>query len=73
MQVSWALDGNRGTLVLAANLSNAPVAGFPPTPLQALWQEGESDDNGCFGPWMVRWTIEQAPYRNVLDGNEGSV
>ena len=55
--VSWPVDSG-GTLTLAANLSTAPVNGFPAVSGRVLWQEGESDEVGTFGAWTVRWSVE---------------
>ena len=55
--VSWPVDSG-GTLTLAANLSTAPVNGFPAMSGRVLWQEGESDEVGTFGAWTVRWSVE---------------
>ncbi len=55
--VQWSI-GSKGKLVLAANLSGAPVFGFPSAPEDALWQEGQAKDNGALGPWALRWWIE---------------
>ena len=45
----------RGTLLLAANLSDAPVADMPPPAGEKIWLEGEAAD-GAFAPWTVRWS-----------------
>jgi malto-oligosyltrehalose trehalohydrolase/4-alpha-glucanotransferase len=55
--VRWPLGG-RDTLTLAANLATAPASGFPAEPGRVLWQEGESIGDGTFGPWTVRWSVE---------------
>ena len=47
---------NSGELTLAANLSPAPVDGFPSCAGPVLWREGDPGDDGCFGPWSVRWS-----------------
>jgi malto-oligosyltrehalose trehalohydrolase len=52
----WEMAG--GALHLAANLSGAPVAGFA-TPGRELWREGEAGRDGRFGPWALRWAIEE--------------
>jgi 1,4-alpha-glucan branching enzyme len=43
-------------LTLAANLSAAPVEGFPRAAAGVFWQEGEAAPDGRFGPWTVRWS-----------------
>ncbi|HEV7266971.1 MAG TPA: malto-oligosyltrehalose trehalohydrolase [Falsiroseomonas sp.] len=48
-----------GSLQLAANLSAAPVAGFPQAAGRIIWQEGEPGDAGGFGPWSVRWSVKK--------------
>ena len=45
-------------LVLAANLHPAPHAGFPASSKFILWREGDCGDDGGFGPFAVRWSIE---------------
>jgi maltooligosyltrehalose trehalohydrolase len=64
--IRWALC--RGTLLLAANLSGAAVAGFPAASGHLLWQEGAVDTEGRSSPWTVRWSIEQAPVQNAVEG-----
>jgi malto-oligosyltrehalose trehalohydrolase len=56
--VRWCLNGGE-ELVLAANLSATPREGFPATSGRILWQEGDAQ-GGRFGPWVVRWSIDQA-------------
>jgi hypothetical protein len=47
-------------LTLAANLSDAPVVGgFPPAAGRVLWTEGPAGEGGDFGPWAVRWSVEE--------------
>lgn len=58
--VRWALGDGAGELVLAANLSAAPVSGFPPASGRLLWREGAAGEDGNFGPWSLRWSIEEA-------------
>jgi 1,4-alpha-glucan branching enzyme len=58
--VRWTI-GEAAELALAANLSAAPVAGFPPPSGRVLWREGEQDDAGRFGPWSVRWCLRGLP------------
>jgi malto-oligosyltrehalose trehalohydrolase len=68
--VSWQLGGG-DTLMLAANLAQTPASGFPAEPGRVLWQEGAAGEDGAFGAWAVRWSVEQAcraePASNVLD------
>ena len=68
--VRWQLGGG-DTLMLAANLAQTPAPGFPAESGRVLWQEGEAGEDGTFGPWTVRWSVEQArlaePASNVLD------
>jgi 4-alpha-glucanotransferase len=56
--VRWSIDGSDEELTLAANLSARPLSGFPPADGQVLWREGEQDERGRFGPWSVRWSIQ---------------
>ncbi len=46
-----------GTLVLAANLSDRPVA-FPPSAGVPIWTQGQT--GATFSPWSIRWTLETA-------------
>ena len=57
--VWWPLGGGE-TLGLAANLAATPGPGFPTEPGRVLWQEGEAGHDGIFGPWTVRWSVEEA-------------
>ena len=45
-------------LCLAANLGDATDAKVPPTVGQIIWQEGEFGEDGSFGAWSLRWSIE---------------
>src|SRR4051812_23122061 len=55
--VRWALsDGS--ALALAANLSAEPREGFPPCGGRVIWREGDIGDDGIFGPFAVRWSVE---------------
>ncbi len=54
--VRWALPGAR--LTLAANLSAAPVAGFPAAGGRLLWETAATIVGGLAAPWAVRWTLE---------------
>jgi 1,4-alpha-glucan branching enzyme len=56
--VRWSVGEAGEELMLAANLSGAPVSGFSPAMGRALWREGRQDDaTGTFGPWAVRWCL----------------
>jgi malto-oligosyltrehalose trehalohydrolase/4-alpha-glucanotransferase len=56
--VRWSLGEAGVELILAANLSGAPVEGFPSAAGQVLWREGQQDDaSGTFAPWAVRWSL----------------
>ena len=63
--VRWSIGGGR-TLTLAANLSGAPVSGFPALSGQVIWREGDPGE-GEFAPWSVRWTLEESPGGGALD------
>jgi malto-oligosyltrehalose trehalohydrolase len=54
--VTWRVE-NGADLTLAANLSDAPVSGFPAARGRLLWREGEAGNDGRFGPWAVRWSL----------------
>jgi 1,4-alpha-glucan branching enzyme len=58
--VRWQVGGG-GVLVLAANLTGARTGVFPSTSGCVLWQEGEVGADGSFGPWTVRWSIDEPP------------
>jgi 1,4-alpha-glucan branching enzyme len=58
--VRWQLGGE-WVLVLAANLTGARTGVFPSTSGRVLWQEGEVGADGRFGPWTVRWSIDEPP------------
>ncbi len=68
--VRWRLGGD-DTLALAANLAATPAPGFSLEPGRVLWQQGEAAPDGLFGPWTVRWSIEEArrhePANSALD------
>ena len=64
--VRWSIGGD-STLTLAANLSGAPVSGFPASSGQVIWREGEPGEGGEFAPWSVRWTLEESPGGGALD------
>jgi malto-oligosyltrehalose trehalohydrolase len=55
--VRWQL-GERGVLVLAANLTSARTPVFPRASGRVFWQEGEIA-GGDFAPWTVRWSIDE--------------
>jgi malto-oligosyltrehalose trehalohydrolase len=57
--VRWRLP-ERGVLTLAANLSKARVTNFPRANGVLVWQQGETGADGAFGPWAVRWSVEEA-------------
>jgi malto-oligosyltrehalose trehalohydrolase len=57
--VSWATSA--GTLMLAANLSATPTAGFLREAGESIWQEGDPGDGARFGPWAVRWSLRRSP------------
>jgi malto-oligosyltrehalose trehalohydrolase len=57
--VRWPL-GAGDALILAANLAATPAPGFPAAPGRVVWQEGETDTDGTFGPWTIRWSVEEA-------------
>jgi malto-oligosyltrehalose trehalohydrolase len=57
--VRWQL-GACGLLLLAANLASVPAAGFPAETGRVLWQEGDAGADGTFGPWTVRWAVDDA-------------
>jgi 1,4-alpha-glucan branching enzyme len=56
--IRWAVADSNEQLLLAANLHPAPHAGFPASPQFVLWREGDCGDDGGFGPFAVRWSIE---------------
>jgi Domain of unknown function (DUF3459) len=58
--VRWQL-GEGGVLMLAANLAATPAPGFPSGSGRELWQEGEAGADGTFGPWSIRWSIDEDP------------
>ena len=62
--VRWSVGRPDRQLSLAANLSAVPVMGFPRASGSVLWREGEQDDaNGRFGPWSVRWSVEDKSHQ----------
>jgi malto-oligosyltrehalose trehalohydrolase len=62
--VRWQLDGGE-TLVLAANLTSARRPVFPSASGRVLWEEGEVAPDGSFGPWTVRWSIDEPPSTDI--------
>jgi malto-oligosyltrehalose trehalohydrolase/4-alpha-glucanotransferase len=56
--VRWPLAERGSTLVLATNLSGRAAQGFPALAGHVLWCEGETTEDGTFGAWSVRWSIE---------------
>jgi len=65
--VSWQL-GERGVLMLAANLADTSAPRFPKGSGRVLWQEGEAGEDGTFGPWTVRWSLDDEPReRRIAD------
>jgi len=56
--VQWELPGS-ARLVLAANLSNTPGAGFPPVS-SPIWIEGAAGDGGrLLDRWTVVWSLQE--------------
>jgi malto-oligosyltrehalose trehalohydrolase len=54
--VRWQA-GESEELVLAANLSDVPVAGFPLATALPIWKEGATDGR-TFQPWTVLWWLD---------------
>jgi malto-oligosyltrehalose trehalohydrolase/4-alpha-glucanotransferase len=66
--VRWVCGDAGETLILAANLTDAAVHGFPSVSGRVIWQQGEAGEDGAFGPWTVRWSIEKpSDDRSALD------
>jgi malto-oligosyltrehalose trehalohydrolase len=64
--VRWSVGVAAGELMLAANLSDATMDGFPPTTGRVLWCEGVADHPpGQFGPWAVRWSLSDTEAGDV--------
>ncbi len=63
--VRWPLNGG-GTLTLAANFCGSRVGG-PALSGRVIWREGEPGEGGEFGPWAVRWSIEEGSDGGALD------
>src|SRR5262249_37555243 len=55
----WSGGESGDELVLAANLSDRVAAGFPSPPGRIFWSEGPIGENGSFGPWAVRWSVDR--------------
>jgi malto-oligosyltrehalose trehalohydrolase len=58
--VRWQLGGC-SLLVLAANLTTGRASGFPHPEGRVIWQEGEIGEDGVFGPWTIRWSVDRQP------------
>jgi malto-oligosyltrehalose trehalohydrolase len=54
--VRW-VSSSGAALTLVANLKNEPALKFPTAAGHLLWQEGQIDAAGNFGPWSVRWSL----------------
>jgi malto-oligosyltrehalose trehalohydrolase len=66
MVARWLVGTAGEELMLAANLSNSIVDGFPVATGRVLWWEGEPNRNsGQFGPWTVRWSLS-----DMADGGD---
>ena len=63
--VRWRVGETGAELVLEANLSGVPVDGFPKAHGRELWREG--DQQGGFGPWTVRWSLQGLGESGGLD------
>ncbi len=57
--VRWGVGQSR-QLTLAANLSDKPLGGFPAAAGVQLWSEGDPGQQGVFGGWSVRWSLEES-------------
>jgi malto-oligosyltrehalose trehalohydrolase len=55
--VAWRCEDGC-ELCLAANLSANPVE-FPPQDGRLIWHEGPPAEGTVFGPWTVRWTVNE--------------
>jgi malto-oligosyltrehalose trehalohydrolase len=55
----WNADSSR-QLVLAANLSDESLEGFPCPTGQVLWQEGAKRTGTIMRPWSVCWTLQDS-------------
>lgn len=57
--VRWSV-GATEELMLAANLSDATVPGFPLARGRVFWREADpGHTQGQFGPWAVRWSLSE--------------
>ena len=56
--IRWTLS-HGGDLLLAANLSDNSVDGFPEDSGDLLWHEGPEPAAGRYRPWSVRWSIQR--------------
>jgi malto-oligosyltrehalose trehalohydrolase len=56
--IRWRTD-EQSILVLAANLADTPTPGFPTDCDHVIWQEGKAGADGTFGPWTVRWSVDE--------------
>ena len=63
--VQWTV-GTREVLILNANLSAAPVTGFA-LEGDIIFQEGQAEPDGTFGPWSLRWSLAK-----LRDGDTGA-
>ena len=55
--VCWRIEGGR-QLRLYANLCDRDNNSFPQTEGRILWHEGPEPTGSTFGPWTVRWTLQ---------------
>ena len=58
--VRWTVDAHTN-LVLAANLSDCSVEGFPEPRGAVLWEEGPPRTGSLLRPWSVCWSVEAKP------------
>ena len=58
--IRWTLRGG-AKLELATNLCKVSTSGFPSACGEVIWQENLQQSEGEFGPWAVRWTVEEGP------------
>jgi hypothetical protein len=56
--VRWRMAGDT-ELMLAANLRDSSTPGFAAPAGRVIWREGEAGDSGIFGPFAVRWSIDE--------------
>ena len=57
--VKWALEDGR-VLRLDANLCDREKEDFPPAGGRILWHEGPEPEGSRYGPWTVRWVLQEA-------------